>query len=55
MYMCILLYVKLIGSNGFTYIYSWLEEGVQSVCHGYMCIVLYVKCTGCNGVAETYV
>ena len=53
-YMCILLYVKLIGCNGFAYIYAWLEEGVGSVCHAYMCILLYVKPIGCNGVAEMY-
>ena len=51
-YMCILLYVKLIGCNGVALIYAQLEEGVGSVCHGYMCILLYVKLIGCNGVAE---
>ena len=49
-YMCILLYVKLIGCNGVVGIYPHLE-GV-SICQGYMCILLYVKLIGCNGVAE---
>ena len=50
-YMCILLYVKLIGCNGLAEMYGCLEEWVGSVCHRYMCILLYVKCIGCNGVA----
>ena len=42
-YMCILLYVKLIGCNSVAEMYGHLEEGVGSVCHRYMCILLYLK------------
>ena len=49
-YMCILLYVKLIGCNGVADV--WSIGG--SICHGYMCILLYVKLIGCNCVAEKY-
>ena len=42
-YMCILLYVKLMRCNGVAYINGQLEEGVGSICHWYMCIVLYMK------------
>ena len=52
-YICILLYVKLIGCNGVAWIYGQLQ-GEGYICHGYMCILLYVKLLGCNGVAWIY-
>ena len=51
-YMCILLYVRLMGCNGVAWISGQLAEG--SICHGYMCIMLYMKLTGCNGFAWIY-
>ena len=51
-YMCILLYVRLMGCNGFAWIYGQLAE--ESICHGYMCILLYMKLIGCNGFACIY-
>ena len=41
-YICILLYMKLIGCSGFSEIYAQLEEGVGSVCHGYICVFCYI-------------
>ena len=46
-YMCMLLYVQLIGCNGVAWIYAHLEEGVGLVCHRYMCILQYVKLIRC--------
>ena len=70
MYMCIVLYMKLIWCNGFadTYTRSAMrcaKCGVAvlqasmldwgvSICHGYICIVLYMKLIWCNGFADTY-
>ena len=48
-YMCILLYVEVIGCSGFPEIYPQLEEGYVSL--RYMCILLYVKLIQCSGVA----
>ena len=53
-YMCILLYMKLLGCSGFPEIYAQLEEGVGSVSHGYMCILLYMKLIWCSGFPEIY-
>ena len=50
-YMCILQYIKLIGCNGFAWIYAW-NQG--SISHWYICILLYVWLMGCNVVAEIY-
>ena len=56
-YICIILYVKLIGCNGVAEMYGNLEEGVGSVCHRYMCILLYLKLIGVyvhSSICETY-
>ena len=42
-YMCILQYMKLIGCNGFAWIYAWIG---QSISHWYKCILLYVWLMG---------
>ena len=47
-----LLYMKLIGFNGFAWIYGQLAEG--SICHGYICILLYMKLIGFNGFEWIY-
>ena len=46
--------MQLICHNGFPKIYTQLQEGVGSICHGYICIVLYMKCMWCNGFPDTY-
>ena len=47
MYMCILLYVKLICCSGIPQIYGQLEEGPWS-----MCILLYVKVIWCSCIPQ---
>ena len=55
-YMCIVLYMKLIWCTDFPKIYARLEEGVGSICHRYMCIVLYIymKLIWCTGFPKIY-
>ena len=50
-YMCILLYVRLMGCNGVAWIYCQLAGG-SSVMG--MCILLYMKLIGCHGFAWIY-
>ena len=51
-YMCILLYVRLMGVM--VYHGSMVNWQGVSICHGYMCILLYVRLIGCNSVAWIY-
>ena len=48
MYMCILLYVKLMCCSGIPEIFGGLERGY--ICPKYMCILLYVELIWCSRI-----